>query len=117
LSALAGQRVAIAGVPEGPRTLAGFAANANRAVASDISSYRTLRPATDQLQLNAVLARPIGNVSATFNASFQANGSDSLTGVPGVSLVVPAGNPFSPFGTSVALDRYVANIPLTQHVA
>ena len=55
-------------------------------------------------------------VSATFNASFQANGSDSLTGVPGVSLIVPAGDPFSPFGTNVALDRYVSGIPLTQHV-
>ena len=117
LSALAGVPVTIAGVPEGPRTLAGFATNANRANVSDISQYRTLRPATDQLQLNFVLARPIGNVSATFNASFQANGSDSLTGVPGVTLIVPAGDPFSPFGTNVALDRYVAGIPLTQHVA
>ena len=63
------------------------------------------------------MARPIGNVSATFNASFQANGSDSLTGLPGVSLIVPTGDPFSPFGTNVALDRYVTGIPLTQHVA
>jgi hypothetical protein len=117
LSALAGQRVTIAGVPDGPRSLAGFAGNSNRANAGDIAPFRTLRPATDQLQLNAVLARPIGNVSATFNASFQANDSDSLTGVPGVSLLVPAGNPFSPFGSDVALDRYVAGIPLTQHVA
>jgi len=116
LSALAGAPVTIAGVPDGPRTLAGFAGNANRPNVSDVAPYRTLRPATDQLQLNAVLARPIGDVSATFNASFQANGSDSLTGVPGVSLIVPAGNPFSPFGTNVALDRYVAGIPLTQHV-
>ena len=117
LSALAGLPVTIAGVPEGPDTLAAFAANANRANVSDVSHYRTLRPATDQLQLNAVLARPIGNVSATFNASFQANGSDSLTGVPGISLIVPAGDPFSPFGTNVALDRYVAGVPLTQHVS
>jgi hypothetical protein len=117
LSALAGQPVTIAGVPAGPPTLAGFAANANQPNDGDISHYRTLRPATDQLQLNAVLARPIGNVSATFNASFQANGSDSLTGLPGVSLLVPAGNPFSPFGTNVALDRYVPGVPLTQHVA
>jgi iron complex outermembrane receptor protein len=117
LSALAGQPVTIAGVPDGLPTLAGFAGNANRANSSDVAHYRTLRPATDQLQLNAVLARPIGNVSATFNASFQANGSDALTGVPGVGLIVPAGNPFSPFGSDVALDRYVAGIPLTQHVA
>jgi hypothetical protein len=116
LSALAGQRVTIAGVPDGSHDLPGFAGNANRANPGDVAPYRTLRPATDQLQLNAVLARPIGNVSATFNASFQANGSDSLTGVPGVSLLVPAGNPFSPFGSDVALDRYVAGIPLTQHV-
>ena len=117
LSALAGQPVTIAGVPDGPPTLAGFAANANRPDDGDISHFRTLRPATDQLQLNAVLARPIGNVSATFNASFQANGSDSLAGLPGVSLIVPAGDPFSPFGTNVALDRYVTGVPLTQHVA
>jgi len=117
LSALAGRPVTIAGVPQGARSLAGFAANANSPNGGDLSPYRTLRPATDQLQLNAVIARPIGNVSATFNASFQANGSDSLNGLPGVSLLVPAGEPYSPFATNVALDRYVTGIPLTQHVA
>jgi hypothetical protein len=117
LSVLAGQPVTIAGVPAGPPSLAGFAANANRANDGDLSHYRTLRPAADQLQLNAVMARPIGNVSATLNASFQANGSDSLNGLPGVGLIVPAGDPFSPFGSDVALDRYVRGIPLAQHVA
>lgn len=117
LSALAGTPVTISGVPLGPRSLAGFAATANNPNGGDLSSYRTLRPATDQLQLNAVIARPIGDVSATFNASFEANGSQSLNGLPGVSLLVPAGNPFSPFGTDVALDRYVTGIPLTQQVA
>jgi hypothetical protein len=117
LSALAGQPVTIAGVPEGAHSLAAFAGTANLPNDGDLGRFRTLRPATDQLHLNAVLARPIGNVSATFNASFDASGSDSLAGLPGITLLVPAGNPFSPFGTAVALDRYVPGVPLTQHVA
>ena len=116
LSAFAGRTVTIAPVPRTGRSLAAFAANANQPNVSDVSSYRTLRPATDQLQLNAVVARPIGNVAATLNLGFEANGSESLTGVPGVNLLLPAGNPYSPFSRTVAVDRYVAGVPLTQEV-
>jgi hypothetical protein len=121
LSALAGETVTVAGVPDfaGPApVLADFAGTANVANVSDISRYRTLRPATDQLAINAVYARPVfGDFTATLNASLQANGSESLSGPPGVSLLLPAANPYSPFGTDVALHRYVAEEGLRQGVA
>jgi len=117
LSALAGTSVTVAGVPNGNPTLADFAARAGIANVSDISRERTLRPLTDQLQVDAVWARPIGrNVSASFNASFEASGRESLNGVPEVTLALPAANPFSPFTREVALARYVDGLTLTQNV-
>ncbi|HEY5713556.1 MAG TPA: TonB-dependent receptor, partial [Allosphingosinicella sp.] len=121
LSALAGEIVTVAGVPPfagAAPVLADFAGTANIANVSDISRYRTLRPATDQLAINAVYARPVfGNFTATLNASLQANGSEALSGPAGVSLLLPAANPFSPFGTEVALNRYVAEQGLSQRAA
>ena len=117
LSALAGETVTIAGVPGPDPSLADFVDTANVANRSDLSRFRTLRPLGDQLQLNAVWARPLSrHVSATFNASFESTGSRSLNGVPEAALVLPAGNPFSPFATDVALDRYVEGLLLTQNV-
>ena len=40
-----------------------------------------------------------------------------MQGLPGVSLRVPAGDPFSPFGSPVMVDRYVAGeTPLEQTI-
>jgi len=115
LSTLAGRTVTIAGVPGDDPALADFIGAAN---ISDLSRFRTLRPLSDQLQVNAVWARPLSrHVSATFNASFEATGSQSLNGVPEAALILPAGNPFSPFANDVALDRYVDGLLLTQNVA
>jgi len=119
LSALAGQTATIAGVPNSTPSLADFATTANRANVSDIGRTRTLSPASDQFSANAVLARTIfGTVSATINGSFGASGNTALRGPASASLVVPAGDPFSPFSNDVALYRYVDGLsPLRQHTA
>jgi hypothetical protein len=110
LSALVGRTVTVAGVPTTGRspTLADFAGTAGTARVSDIGRYRTLSPKTSQVSANAVLARALGGgYSMTLNATLGATGSDSLQGLPGVSLTVPAANPYSPFGRDVGLARYI----------
>lgn len=117
LSALAGQRVTIAGVPLVPR-LGDFAALANRPNATDVSGARTLRPETQALTLGGVVNRTVfGTVAATLNAQAGYTTSAAQLGLPGVVLTLPAGNPFSPFASDVALYRYPDGIaPLRQSI-
>jgi hypothetical protein len=120
LSALAGRRVTVAGVPAGvggrPLTLQDFVAAANAPNATDVRPFRTLSPESRKISLNAVATRPIfWNVQATVNATLEATSSEATRGLPGVSLEVPAGGPSSPFSQPVTLDRYVAGFgPLRQ---
>ena len=120
LSALAGGPVTLAGVPASAAdrapTLADFAATAGRPNVTDVGRFRTLLPATQQVTANAVYSRPIfGGVVATVNATVEATRSESRLGLPGVTLLIPAGSPFSPFSAPVALDRYATALgPLTQ---
>lgn len=110
--------VPVAAVPAGTvgrPALGGFTPGAG---VSDLGRFRTLSPATDNLTLNAVYARPLSaKVQASINGRLDFTGSDSLQGLPGVSLAVPAGNPFSPFSRATQLYRYtdVAG-PLSQRV-
>jgi hypothetical protein len=72
LSRLAGTVVRVAPVPgtaaAGRPALADFVAGANVAGTTDLSDFRTLLPATEQLSINAVLARPLSSsVSASLN--------------------------------------------------
>lgn len=111
LSALAGQMVTVAGVPTmaaaGRPALGDFVGRANQPNVTDVSPYRSLAAATSNLQVNAVLSRPVfGNVQATINANAGRTTSDSDLGLPTASLMLPAGNPFSPFTRPVALDLY-----------
>ncbi|MGA0602491.1 TonB-dependent receptor [Caulobacter sp. KR2-114] len=121
LSALAGRPVTVAGVPAvagagRPLTLSDFAPTAGVANVTDTAADHSLVPATHQLTANVVAARPIfWGINATANVTLGATHSDSLQGLPGVSLLVPAGDPFSPFAGPVAVDRYVAGqAPLRQ---
>ncbi|QXQ08616.1 TonB-dependent receptor [Sphingosinicellaceae bacterium] len=111
LSALAGQPVAVAGVPvsatTGAPALGAFAATANQPNTTDLSPYRTLLPETQQASINAVLNRNFGKVGATVNGRFQYNDSDARLGLASAALDLPQGNPFSPFGNDVAVDRYL----------
>src|SRR3546814_4297382 len=99
---------------DGAPSLDNFAAAANQANASDLGRYRTLRPETRQFQANAVYARALGDIQATINGSLEYNHSRSLQGLPGISVTLPAGNPYSPFDDDVTLNRYVENAPLEQ---
>lgn len=114
LSALAGTPVTVAGVPAsaagGAQPLSAFLPGANRANASDITDDRTLLPRNRQVSINSVTNRYIlDNVSATLNLGLTASQSDSLLGPARARLVIPAADPFSPFGQDVALYRYLGD--------
>jgi hypothetical protein len=120
LSRLAGRTVTLAGVPAtaASRTpsLTDFVATAGTPNVTNTGRFRTLLPATDQVTANVVYSRPVaGGVLATLNATLEATRSDSLKGLPGISLLIPAGHPVSPFSTPVILDRYTTALgPLAQ---
>jgi iron complex outermembrane receptor protein len=120
LSALVGRPVTVAGVPVGisgrPLTLDDFAGTAGTPNVTDVGGDRSLSPATQTLTANGVLTHPLGaGVVATVNSTVSFSSSDSLQGLPGVGLDVPAGDPFSPFSQPVVVDRYV-NRPLNQYI-
>jgi iron complex outermembrane recepter protein len=120
LSALVGHPVTIAGVPPGlggrPPTLGDFVGTAGTPNVTDVGDDRSLAPATQTLTANGVLTHPLGNgVVATVNATVSFSRSDSLQGLPGIGLDVPAGDPFSPFSQPVVVDRYVDR-PLNQYI-
>jgi len=80
-----------------------------------LSRYRTIRPRSRALDINSVYARTIfDNVAATINASLNTTESDSLRGLPGARLRLPAGNPYSPSDVDTILQRYIGATPLTQ---
>jgi hypothetical protein len=122
-TALVGTPVTVAGVPPGVTasqhlSLADFAPTAGAANVSNTAAYHSLAPATQALTANAVLARPLfWGINATFNATLGGTTSEAMQGLPGVSLAVPAGDPFSPFGSPVTVDRYITgSSPLRQSI-
>ncbi|ATY33039.1 TonB-dependent receptor [Sphingomonas psychrotolerans] len=137
LSAIAGRPITEAGVPAGADgsapTLAGFAGTAGTRNVSDLSPYRTLSgggaarqfgentaPLSGTPQKNFAITGTYtpaisDKVSAVATVGFTSNHSDSLLGLPSATLLLPAGNPFSPFANDVQLYRYYDNLaPLTR---
>ncbi|HEX6377260.1 MAG TPA: TonB-dependent receptor [Allosphingosinicella sp.] len=56
----------------------------------ELGRYRTLLPATDQLELNGTLNRSVSDdISATLNASVDVNSSTAFLGLPRPSLAPP----------------------------
>lgn len=112
LSVLAGQTVTVAGVPAsaaaGPADLAAFAALAGTPNQTDVRPYRTLLPESRSLDLNAVYSRMLGTVSATVNAQVQVESSDAANGLAASGFLLPAGSPWSPFGSYVNIYRYIS---------
>lgn len=111
LTNLLGRPATVIGVPAGAATgiptLADFAAGGVNV--TDLSPYRTLRPATDTLSLNAVYNRTIfGNVAATVNGTLSYSDNDSAQGLARARLSLPAANPYSPFAGDTALYRYLS---------
>ncbi|MGV3578487.1 TonB-dependent receptor [Brevundimonas sp.] len=89
-------------------TLAQFAAGANAPRTGDLSDYRTLLPSGDSTTLNASVAR---DLNSTTKGTLSLNLVDASTfawgGLPGVSLIAPAGRNGSPFSQDVAVYRYL----------
>ena len=122
LSALKGQPVTVVGAPAAAATralgLMDYLAGANTANVTDVGRDRTLLPATQSVTANAVLARtlPFG-VSGTGNLTLGATTSDTFQGLAGFPLTLSPGDPFSPFGEPVVVDRYATALgPLRQSV-
>lgn len=116
LTALAGTPVIVAAVPSATPTLAGFAAGANDPNITDTTPFRTLSGAVDRFSANGVYARSIfGNVAATVTTRVEHTRTESLLGLPGVSLTLPGNTPFSPFASDVIVRRYGDTDPLMRN--
>lgn len=81
----------------------------------DQRPFRTLLGASRAFSANASHARNIfGNIGATINASVDTNDGNGLNGLPGLTLGVPAGNPFATGGTAGTVVRTLGLNPLLQ---
>lgn len=108
LSAIAGRPVTAAGVPVGATGRPALSAFTIAPYPSQFSAYRTIAAATSKASANATYSRTIfGNISASLNGSFEATTSNSDLGLASTSYIVPAGNPYSPFGQAVTVNRYL----------
>jgi len=116
LSALVGTPVTIAGVPATANpTLADVAALAGKPNVTDDSGYRTLSPSQQSYSVNAVFAHALSKkITTSFNLDAQYSTSASQVGLASGTLLLPAGNPFSPFAQTVGVARYFGTLPLTQ---
>lgn len=83
---------------------------------TDVRRFRTLTPETQKVTVNGVFSRTIvANIAASVNATLEASSSEALRGLPGIALSVPAGDPYSPFGTAVVVNRLIEGFgPLRQ---
>ena len=107
---------ASAATASGTTGIGQFAAGASNV--TDVGRFRTLLPSTTTLNTNLVYARAFGQVGATFNGELAVSDTTSLNGLPTAQFTLPAGNPFSPFGNTVLVDRAVATRgALTQNVS
>jgi len=80
---------------------------ANDPNTTDVSNDRTLVPGSKAVTINAVQARPgpFGS-NITFNGTLGGTETQAEEGLPGITLAVPNGDPFSPFGEPVNVLRY-----------
>lgn len=110
LSAAAGETVTVVGVPDaaasGVQGLGAFVSGANDPNVTDLTRYRTLTAPQRNLDLNAVYTPVLSQkIRTTANIQYQARESESLQGLPGVTLRLPSGSPYSPFANDVQLLR------------
>ena len=76
---------------------------------TDIRPFRTLLPDSRTTSLNGTIAGSLGTLGATLTGGIERTLTESLAGLPSASLTVPAGNPFSPFGGAVLVNRQAAD--------
>lgn len=117
LSAMAGQRVSVAAVLSSfnrSLTLGDFSALAGQTNVTDIGRFRTLRPDSENYDLNlAGSNRILPWLSANYSLRARWSSGASQLGLPGLLFQLPANNPASPFSQDVTLARY-AERPLEQ---
>lgn len=114
LSALAGETVTAASLPETdpgtPLTLEALLPTANAPLVTDVRPARTLRPEARRVDLAASIRQPFGETLAlTVTGTLQHLRRTSELGLPGYTLDVSPDNSFSPFASSVLLDRLDAS--------
>lgn len=112
LDAAAGTPVTVVGVPDaaanGAQGLGAFLGGANQANATDVTPYRTLVSPQKNLNIKATY-KPALSPGLDVTATVELGGTENqaLLGLPGVTLGLPVGNPFSPFANDVRLLRYL----------
>lgn len=109
LSALAGRVITVAGAPgaawNGVAPLAGFTADPDL---SGIIANRSLLPSLGQGNFKAAITRDLARkVALTLSLDLEDARRTSFLGLPGTSLKLPAGSPFSPFAGDVTVYRYL----------
>jgi hypothetical protein len=72
------------------------------------SAYRTLMSESERTTVRGTLKRDInGTTQGTVSGSLENTASQSYNGLPGVALILPAGNPYSSSPTAVPVFRYL----------
>lgn len=75
---------------------------------TDLNAYRTLLPRTAEASVSGTYKHDLNDkVGMTLSGSLEDSASRSFLGLPGVSLSLPEGNPWSPDGAAVDLYRYI----------
>jgi len=108
LSGLVGEAATVAPVPTAGFALNDFAAAYGEPRTGDLGAYRTLMSASESSSVGGTIKTDLnGDTSMTVSASLEDEGSRSFNGLPGVTLTLPDGNPFSPFADDVLVYRYL----------
>ena len=108
LSGQVGETATVAPVPTAGFTLNDFAAAYGEPRTGDLGAYRTLMSATESTSASGTFKTDLnGDTAMSFSASLQDESSRSFNGLPGVTLTLPDGNPFSPFADDVLVYRYL----------
>jgi hypothetical protein len=108
LSGQVGEIATVAPIPTAGFSLNDFTAAYGDPRTGDLGAYRTLMSATESSSVGGTIKQDLNSDTAiTFSASLEDQGSRSFNGLPGVTLGLPDGNPFSPFADDVQVYRYV----------
>lgn len=109
LNSAAGAVVTVAAIPGGaasrPPTLVDFVATANATHPADPNAATTLLPRRRTITLTAGVSRPLGIFSLGLDLDGTGSDVTALRGLPMATIVLPAGNPWSPFAQDVLLTR------------
>lgn len=108
LSLFAGQTVTIAGAPDtaafGPVALSDF--SAGQANQTDQAPFRSLTPKRNAAAVTATFSDTVfDSISLTATGTLDMSKSESLLGLAGAELVLPAVSAFSPFANDVSVSR------------